>query len=339
MSTTRILVAEDEEIVAMSIEYALVQMGYTVTAVVPSGEAAVQKAGETTPDLILMDIRLVGQIDGIEAASQIRSQLDLPVIFLTAYADQGTLQRAKMSQPYGYLLKPFEEVELYTTIEMAVYKHQLERKLKTQQQWFATTLRSIGDAIITTDTARQVTFLNQSAEQLTGWTEAQAVGRPLTEICPIVYEESGQTIDEISEADFGQPLSFTEDKPVLLITKDQRRISVLVNFAPIQDENTWLGLVLALQDNTERRAAQQKLAKAAEEQQKLIAELQAAMAQIKTLHGLIPICASCKKIRDDRGYWHQVETYLSHHSDAQFSHGLCPDCFETLYPDFLKDQS
>jgi PAS domain S-box-containing protein len=221
---------------------------------------------------------------------------------------------------------------------MAVYKHQLERKLKEQQQWFATTLRSIGDAIITTDTNQRVTFMNLSAEQLTGWSEAQAVGRSLPEICPIVYEESGEAIDEITEAMFHQPMSFTEDKPVLLITKDQRTVSVLVNFAPIQDETSWLGLVLVLQDNTERRAAEQKLAKAAEAQENLIEELQEAMARIKTLHGLIPICASCKKIRDDGGYWHQVETYLSHHSDAQFSHGLCPDCFETLYPDYLTDK-
>ncbi|MHC5034564.1 MAG: response regulator, partial [Planctomycetota bacterium] len=127
MANARIQVVEDESIVALDIKDNLEILGYNVVAVESSGEPAIQKAIETRPDLVLMDIRLKGEMDGIEAAQQIRAHLGTPVIYLTAYADEATLQRAKITEPYGYILKPFEERELHTTIEMALYKHRMEK--------------------------------------------------------------------------------------------------------------------------------------------------------------------------------------------------------------------
>jgi CheY-like chemotaxis protein len=125
MSGAKILVVEDENIVALEIKKRLQHLGYTVAGVAATGEDAVRKAEGILPDLVLMDIMLKGEIDGIDAASEIRRRLNIPVIYLTAYSDGETLERAKLTEPYGYILKPFEEDDLRTTIEIALYRHKM----------------------------------------------------------------------------------------------------------------------------------------------------------------------------------------------------------------------
>jgi len=125
-----ILIVEDEAIIAADLAGMLRRLGYEVSATTGLAEEALDLAREHRPDLVLMDIRLAGAMDGVEAAGIIRRELDLPVIFLTAHSDQATLERAKLAEPFGYLLKPFEELGLETHIEMALYKHSAERKLR-----------------------------------------------------------------------------------------------------------------------------------------------------------------------------------------------------------------
>jgi len=128
MSGERILVVEDESIMAMLIKLKLENWGYNIVGWVDTGEDAISKAKETKPDLILMDIVIKGSMDGIEAAQQIRESLNIPIIYLTAYSDDGVLKRARETEPYGYLVKPFREGEVNANIEMAVYKHNSENK-------------------------------------------------------------------------------------------------------------------------------------------------------------------------------------------------------------------
>ncbi len=130
MSETKILVVEDESITARNIQNQLKGLGYRVPGVASSGEEAIQKAEEMRPDLVLMDIKLKGNMDGIQAAEQIQTSFDIPVIYLTAYADEAILQRAKVTEPYSYILKPFDVRELQTNIEVALYKHKMEEKLR-----------------------------------------------------------------------------------------------------------------------------------------------------------------------------------------------------------------
>lgn len=200
MANPKILIVEDEDIIAEDLQDCLKNLGYMVSAIASSGEEALQKTTEMHPDLVLMDIRLKGDIDGVEAANQIRTRFNIPLVYLTAYADKDTLQRAKVTEPFGYILKPFEERELYTVIEIALYKHEMEKERK-----------------------------------------------------------------------------------------------------------------------------------------RLITELQSALAKVKQLSGFLPICASCKKIRDDQGYWNQVEDYICEHSEAEFTHSLCPECVKKLYSELYGD--
>jgi CheY-like chemotaxis protein len=130
MAKSKIMIVEDEWITADDIRMSLQSLGYTVSSVVSSGEEAIQKAEKDKPDLVLMDIMLKGKMDGIEAASQIRSCYNIPIIYLTAYADEKILERARITEPFGYIVKPFVNEDLKIAIEIALYKHRVEKERK-----------------------------------------------------------------------------------------------------------------------------------------------------------------------------------------------------------------
>jgi CheY-like chemotaxis protein len=192
MSRAQVLVVEDEKIVALEIVDRLKNIGYQVPESASTGEEAIQKASEIRPDLVLMDIKLKGEMDGIEAAEQIRSRYGIPVVYLTAYADNDTLQRAKIAEPFGYLLKPFEERELHTNIEMALYRSKMEKRLMESEQWLSTTLKSIGDGVIATDEQSSITFMNAQAESVTGWKQEDAVQQPLSNVYHVIDENTNK---------------------------------------------------------------------------------------------------------------------------------------------------
>jgi DNA-binding LytR/AlgR family response regulator len=135
MSKTNILIVEDESIVAKDIQHSLKKLGYIVVGICSTGEDAVKVTEEVKPDLILMDIMLKGDMSGIDAATHIREKYNIPVIYLTAYADESTLSKAKVSEPYGYIIKPFKEIDLHTSIEMAIYKHGKETNVRKERDF------------------------------------------------------------------------------------------------------------------------------------------------------------------------------------------------------------
>lgn len=189
MNKPKVLIVEDEAIVAADLGDRLRSLGYEVVGPVDTADEAIRKAGELKPDLVLMDIMLKGDKPGTEAAAHIRMELSIPVVYLTANSNDTTFIRARDTEPFGFILKPYEEATLRVNIEIALYKHRMER-----------------------------------------------------------------------------------------------------------------------------------------EREDLIRQLQAALAEVKVLSGMIPICAWCKNVRSDKGYWQSVEEYVRAHTDAKFSHGMCPDC-------------
>lgn len=182
MNLIKILIVEDEAIVAKDLENMLRSLNYEVCGVAASGEAAVRLAEAARPDLVLMDIVLQGDMDGIEAAGKIWERLSVPVIYITAYADKTTLSRAKVTEPFGYIIKPFNERDLQTVIEMAFYKSKIDLRLREREAWLATILKSIGDGVIASDEEGRITFMNPLAETLTGWDTDSARLKPLAEI-------------------------------------------------------------------------------------------------------------------------------------------------------------
>lgn len=158
MAKTSVLVVEDESIVAKDIQNSLKKLGYVVPSVENTGEDAIDAAGQYKPDLILMDIMLKGDISGIDAAEQIRNRYQIPVIFLTAYADESTLSKAKVTEPYGYIIKPFKEIDLHTSIEMALYKHGKEQEVKKERDLYSSIVldKSAEDCIFVKSNSRLV---------------------------------------------------------------------------------------------------------------------------------------------------------------------------------------
>ena len=177
---SKILVVEDEMIISMEIKQKLQTMGYIVVGQAITGESAIQKAGETQPDLVLMDIRLKGDMDGITAAKRIIELFDLPIIFLTAHSDKATLERAIAVSPSGYLLKPFKERELMTNIEMSLHKHRVRQKLKEEVAPLSSPgiykdLSSFPVAVMATTRSGRIEYVNPAAVRLSGYPESDLV--------------------------------------------------------------------------------------------------------------------------------------------------------------------
>ncbi|MBU4077034.1 MAG: response regulator [Euryarchaeota archaeon] len=228
MVQTRILVVEDEVIVADDIRRSLQNLGYDVTSIASSGEIAIKNVEENTPDLVLMDIMLQGKMDGIEAASQIKSRFGIPVVYLTAYSDEKIMERAKITEPFGYLIKPFRDREVQINIEIALYKNKIERELKESREWFYVTLKSISDAVIATDPKGCVLFMNPTAQSMTGWAFEEVQGKPLKDVFNIVSEK-------------------TDDKGMqtILIDKSKTKIQIQDSNNVIKDDRgNIIGIVL-----------------------------------------------------------------------------------------------
>lgn len=177
MKKIRILVVEDEIITAEDIRYRLQGLGYDVTAIVSTGEQAFIEAEKNPPDLALMDIKLHGKMDGIGIAQQFRTRFNIPVVFLTAFADRKTVERVKVTEPYGFILKPFEDNELQGVIETAIYKFQMEIKLKESEEIFETIFNGAADGIMYLDNKLTVLEVNPAFSQITGIPREEVVGK------------------------------------------------------------------------------------------------------------------------------------------------------------------
>jgi PAS domain S-box-containing protein len=275
-SKAQILVVEDESIVALDIQNRLMGLGYTISASAASGAEAIRKAANRRPDLVLMDIKLRGEMDGVEAAERIRARFDIPVVYLTAYADGATLQRAKLSEPFGYVLKPFEERELHTAIEMALYRHKMERKLKESERWLATTLQSIGDAVLATDAQGRVRFMNARAEALTGWKREDAAGRDARHVFRVINADTRSSYENPVTKVLQSGIGVELESDSLLVAKDGKETLVYDSAAPIKDDQGCIsGVVLVFRDITKRVRAERKLRRIAAELQTRNEELDA----------------------------------------------------------------
>ncbi|MFC1853975.1 response regulator [candidate division CSSED10-310 bacterium] len=260
MVKSKILVVEDESIVATDLKIMLENIGYIVTHVTSTGEKALQKLAEIQPDLILMDIQLEGLLDGVTVTELIQKEYHIPVVYLTAYSDEHTLDRAKKTEPYGYILKPFVEREIHTTIQTALYKHQIESKLRKREQWLATILDSIGDAVIVLNTEGQVTFMNPMAEKLTGYSQREVISHDISQVLTMIDEKQRQpiNINRLKEEFDSDSLSLA--KQAILQARSGAEVFIEYGFTPLKGLSEKIeGVVLVFRNITKRKNAELEL--------------------------------------------------------------------------------
>lgn len=273
MKRANIMIVEDDRVVARDIRQQLERMGHAVVATTADGEQAAALAAQARAELVLMDIRLGGRVDGIEAAQRIRALCEIPVIFLTAYADDETIRRASHTEPFGYLLKPFEDTQLRTTVEMALYKHAAEQRLRDSERRYAAMLASIGDAVIAVDAGLCVSFMNPRAEALTGWTRTEAAGAALDALFHLVDEDTGEPVEGSAWRLLREPGAGNQTRQALLRDRQGRECPIEEGSSPIVDESGRLtGAVLVFRDLSERRGIERAL-RAAEAEVARVAQL------------------------------------------------------------------
>ncbi|MBI4780884.1 MAG: response regulator [Oscillatoriophycideae cyanobacterium NC_groundwater_1537_Pr4_S-0.65um_50_18] len=255
----QVLIVEDERIVARDIKACLEGLGYAVAGMATSGEEAIAKARDLRPDIVLMDIRLEGKMDGVEAAQQIWNNLQIPVIYATGYSDTATVDRATDSELFGYILKPIKERDLYIAIKNALKQQQQQTSLVEQQRWVSTILKAIGDGVIVTDAQGRVKYLNLVAESLTGWTLNEAVNQPLLQVFSLVDEQTQMPLENPVTEVLRTGKTVYLVNPVLLTTKDGRQITIADSAAPLRDEaGNLTGVVVVFRDVAERELVQER---------------------------------------------------------------------------------
>jgi diguanylate cyclase (GGDEF)-like protein/PAS domain S-box-containing protein len=295
----KILVVEDEIIVAKDIKKSLENVGYTVNGIADSGELAIEKAALTRPNVVLMDIRLKGDMDGVQAAQEIWNRFNIPVVYLTANSDISTLQRAKATAPFGYVTKPFKQKELHTAVEIAVHRHQLETKLKQREQWLDTILSSIGDAVLATDNQNRITLLNPAAEALTGWKQEDALGRTSTEVFHIVNEETRTRLELPVTKALQSGVNVAIPEQTILIAKNGAEIPIDASAAPIKDDKGNIaGAVLVFRDISERKRHQEALRQANNKLTGWVNELEQRNREITLLAHMSDVLQACLTVEE-----------------------------------------
>jgi len=256
----KVLVVEDEGLIAHDISTRLTAMGHEVVGTAGTAEEALEMAADA--DIVLMDIRIDGPVDGVQAAELIRERYRLPVVFLTAHSDRPTLDRAKVTGAFGYLVKPIAHASLNTAIEIALYKHRMERKLEEREALLRTTLSSVADAVVVTDDRSRVLMLNAAAETLSGWTQEEAEGKPVLRVLGLVDGESGEPAED------PVPLAILKDAPMpldrtwQLISRSGFQMRIEGSAAPVKAAGIALGTVLTFRDVSARLWEEKQLRQA-----------------------------------------------------------------------------
>lgn len=252
LKSVRVLIVEDEYILARNLREILGSFGYTVVGTANSGKTAIAKAIELRPRIILMDIQIQGDIDGIQAAEQIWQRLKIPIIYVTGHSDYSTVQRATLTYPFGYILKPIREQELYVAIQTALSRYEHE-------QFFRAVLQEMGDGVIVVDAQLRIKYLNAAAEMLTGWSLDEVKEQRVTETIPFLDEQGEHPIEHpiLSVLATDAPAYLNTD--ALLVRKSGPPLLVIHSAAFFRNnEGVVAGAVLVFRDNTQRWLATER---------------------------------------------------------------------------------
>ena len=254
-TTRRLVIVEDESVLALDIERHLTRAGFDVRGVAADSEEAVRLVERERPDLVLMDIRLQGARDGIDTAAELKERFDVSVVYLTAHSDPKTMERAQRTEPMGYLLKPFKKPDLQNVVTIGLARSHSERTLRRREEALRITLSCIGEAIFTTDAGGTVTYLNEAAEQLVGPLPSASLAQPLSVLVPLRSSDGGALPDKAVRDALAHGRVELEGT---MARADGPR-SVVGTAAALRQGALSFGVVVALRDLTELLLARRQL--------------------------------------------------------------------------------
>ncbi|MBN2442732.1 MAG: SpoIIE family protein phosphatase [Spirochaetales bacterium] len=233
MPGEKILIVEDERLIALELEEILTSAGYLITGVVSSGKKALEKVNENIPDLILMDIRIEGTMDGIKTAQEINKSHNIPVIFISALSDEASLENAKLAEPYSYIVKPFHEKSLIATIKMVLYKSKKVKKIEERETWFTSVMEDLGDAIILCNPLNQILYINLSAKKLLNIKEKEVRGKTVSECFTLLHSQTKSKVKIPDEDDFTIHSNILFED-IILVRPDKTTIPVDLSVTPMR---------------------------------------------------------------------------------------------------------
>ncbi len=260
MPTQKILVVENEKKIALDIKKRLQKMGYFVYEIISSGEEAIKKVEEINPNLVLVDLCLSGTINGAQVADIIIKNFEVPVLYLTDYSKIQTINENRLTEPFSYITKPVTEQDMHIAIKMALYKHQTKRKLQEEKRKFLAILKSMGSAVMITDTSGCIYMMNPVAEALTAWKQDEAVTKNLTEVLSLVDKDTGLIMKDLTTQVIQTGVVLNLPETLTLMTKNHTEIQIGGSIAPIRDDDgNMIGTVLVFQDITQRKLIEAQL--------------------------------------------------------------------------------
>lgn len=276
MTYCKILLVEDETVTTLEMRRRLRSLGYGEPLTASCGKDAVALTLTERPDLVLMDIMLGDGPDGIETAGSILALHSVPVIYMTAHEDPEILQRAKVTEPFGYLIKPVEDRDLRSAIEMALYKHQVDHEVRRKERWFATTLGTIADGVLTVDRHGRITYINASAAHLTGATPSACIDRVFAEHVDIRVHGDGPRLSDPNDRLEQPELHDMEEALVLGPDGAHRPIELRVS-ALLDPDGHRVGAVLVFRDITERLRSEDALRHSVENLRRMLRQTVSAL--------------------------------------------------------------
>jgi PAS domain S-box-containing protein len=325
MSTDRkrILIVDDDESTRKTLKLIFKKKGYEIETA-ETGCEALEKARDSAFNLALLDLRLP-DVDGVELLKPLAdAQPDIALIMVTGYASVKTAVRALNDGASGYIIKPVNIDEVLAKVRDLLERQRLiedkrraEEEIRQLKEFNETIVQTVPGAIVVTDIDGVFTFVNPATTSLVGYAPEELLGQHWSVIFPSDQQPIVKTAEE------RRMQGKADCYELELEHKDGRRLPILISGSPRFDADTgcFAGTMSVLTDISERVQAE-------ELKEKLITELEEVLSQVKQLQGFLPMCSYCKKIRDDQNYWQQVETYIEEHSEALFTHGICPDCYQ-----------
>lgn len=302
MSAAGILIAEYEYSVAQDLKVRLEALGYRVVDIAYSGEEVLEKTERLRPNVVLMNTRLLGTADHSQTGSHNPGDTDIPIVYVVDYGSQATIRRVGATGPFGYIFRPFDEKQIFATVETALIRHQLERKLEQSSQWLNTTLTSIGDGVIATDEHGLIRFINPNAVEYTGLRHTVAIGRSLSEVFHMVKEDSREPVDVLDFHRRRPKLASRVGVEGLLLPESGLALPIEAKITSIEDGNGRIyGMVLIFRDVTQKREAVREIRRQANRAEALLQVASQLNSQLELKTVLNTICRITNQTLDATG--------------------------------------